>query len=107
MLRPSVRRLFVGLVVAGLLATAAPARASGFRLESGLQLQDLWSRTWSWLADLLRVDEGRSEDAATSSNYTKDAPPGPPPGPPPPGQRGRPSGMNGGGDHGGGVDPDG
>lgn len=106
MLRLSVRRLFVGLVVAGLLATATPAQASGFRLESGLRIQDLWSHAWSWLADLF-VTESRSADAA-ASNYTKDAPPGPPPGPPPPGQRGRPNGTNsGGGDTGGGVDPDG
>ncbi len=104
MLRPNVRRLFAGLVVAGLLATAAPARASGFRLESGLQFEDLWSGAWSWLADLLVVGESRSEDAATSRDHTKDAPPAPPPGPPPPGHRGRP---NGGGDGGGGIDPDG
>ncbi len=102
MLRPSVRRLFVGLVVVGLLATATPAQASGFWFEGGLQMESLWTRAWSWLADLLVADS-----RATANPDHEKVVPGQS-GPPPPGQRGRPQGTNGGGgDGGGGIDPDG
>ena len=102
MSRPSIRRTVAGLVLAALLATAAPARATGYQVTAGLQLGDLWSRAWSWLTDLWTG--GGPAGAATPQNHSKalpGPPPKPPPGPPPPGLRG----TNG--DQGSGVDPDG
>lgn len=106
MTRLSIRRAFAGLALAALL-TAAPASAAGFQVEKGLQLSDLWSRAWSWLADLWAGgDSGTGAEA--SRGYGKcDSKPGPPPGPPPPGRLGGQTSGLGGGDDGSGIDPDG
>lgn len=107
--RPSVRRVFVGLAAAGLLAAAAaPARASGFPLADVSRLQDLWSHAWSWMVDVWPGSDG-SAGVAASRTYNKDNQ-GPPPGPPPP--KPKPpaqtnGGGHGGGDSGPGSDPDG
>jgi len=97
--------VFVGAVIAGLLAAAAPARASGLRLADGLRLQDLWSSAWSWMAELWPAGDG-AEGAAVPRAYSKDNP-GPPPGPPKPKPPAQTNGGGHGGDNGGGSDPDG
>lgn len=103
---PRVRRTFVAFALAAaLLITAAPARASGLRLQGVPRVQDLWSHAWSWLVELMTGDDPAASGAARAT-YNKDDS-GPPPNPPPP--PGHSRGPNGGGhgDTGGGLDPDG